>query len=120
MSWRIGVKHEQKEAVSRSREDFPTCGSGSTPRCIFKRSDILSTPKPFQVEIYLFFPPKSPTEVLKLTPQRQHASEIGTFADFVGVREEFFRPALIRLNLVTALSRFREQCSLEDLELKCV
>ena len=122
MSWRIGVKHEQKEAVSRSREDFPTCGSGSTPSYIIKRSAtrILSTPKLLQVVIYLFFPPKSPTEVLKLTPQRRHASEIRAFADFFGVREEFFRPALIRLNLVTALSRFREQCSLEDLELKCV
>ena len=31
-----------------------------------------------------------------------------------------FRPAFIRPNLVTALSRFREQCSLEDLELKCL
>ena len=59
-------------------------------------------------EIYLFFPLKSPTEILKLTPQRQHASEIAAFADFFGVRgvlssrihsfgvrEEFFRPAFI-------------------------
>ena len=45
LSWRIGVKREQKEAVFRSQEDFPTCGS-SSPRCIFKRSAsrILSTP----------------------------------------------------------------------------
>ena len=35
--WRIGVKREQKEAVSRSQKDFPTCGSSSTPICIFKR-----------------------------------------------------------------------------------
>ena len=32
------LKREQKETVSRSREDFPSCGSSSTPRCIFKRS----------------------------------------------------------------------------------
>ena len=69
---------------------------------------------PFKVEIYsVFFPPKSPTEILKFTPQRQHASEIGGFADFFGVREEFFRPVFIPLNLKTAASRFREQCSLE-------
>ena len=52
--------------------------------------------------------PKSPT-----TPQRRHASELATFADFFEVGEEFVRLAFIRLNLVTALSRFRE---LEDLE----
>ena len=36
------------------------------------------------------------------------------------VREEFIRFAFIRLNLVTTLNRFREHCSLEDLELKCL
>ena len=77
--------------------------------------------QPFQVKIYLFFPPKSPTETLKLTPQRRHASEIAALADFFfffEVIEEFFRPAFIRINLVTALSRFHEYCSLEDLEFK--
>ena len=46
LSWRIGVKREQKEAVSRLQKDFPTCGSSSTPICIFKRSarQIFSTP----------------------------------------------------------------------------
>ena len=49
--------------------------------------------QPFQVEMYLFFPPKSPTELTAL-------------ADIFGVsREEFFRPTFIRLNLATALSR---------------
>ena len=38
--------------------------------------------QPFQVEIYLFFPPKSLTEILNLTPQRRHASELEAFADF--------------------------------------
>ena len=38
--------------------------------------------QPFQVEIYLFFPPKSPTEIFKLTPQRWQASELAAFADF--------------------------------------
>ena len=33
------LKQEQKEAVSHSREDFQSCiGSGSTLRCLFKRS----------------------------------------------------------------------------------
>ena len=36
------------------------------------------------------------------------------------VREEFIHLAFIRLNLVTALNRFHEHCSLEDLELKCL
>ena len=46
LSWRIGVKREQKEAVSRLQKDFPACGPSSTPICIFKRSAgrILSTP----------------------------------------------------------------------------
>ena len=53
---------EQKEAVSRSREDFPFCGSISAPRCIIARR-ILSTPahseilNRFPVEMYLVFPP---------------------------------------------------------------
>ena len=39
--------------------------------------------QPLQVKIYsMFFPPKSPTEILKLTPQRRHASELAAFADF--------------------------------------
>ena len=29
---------KQKEAISRLQKDFPTCGSSSTPICIFKRS----------------------------------------------------------------------------------
>ena len=111
MSWRIGVKCE------RSQEDFPICGSSSTPRYIFKRSArrIFSTPALSGRNI-LVLSPKSPTEILKLTPQVRHASEIAAFADFFGGREKFFRLAFVRLNLVTALSRFREQCSLEDLE----
>ena len=72
--------------------------------------------------MYLFFPPKSPTEILKLTPQRRHVSELAGFAASFGVREfkEFFRPAYNGLNLVTVSYRFREQWSLEDLELKCL
>ena len=99
-------------------EDFPTCGSSSTPRGIFKRSARrFFQLQPFHVEIYcLVVSPKSPTEILKLTPQRRHASELAAFAHFFGVREKFFHLAFIRLNLVTALNRFREQCSLEDLE----
>ena len=31
------LKREQKEAVSPSWEDLPSCGSISTPQCIFKR-----------------------------------------------------------------------------------
>ena len=41
----------------------------------------------FKVKIYLFFPRKSPTEILKLMPQRWHTSELGAFVDFFGVRE---------------------------------
>ena len=79
--------------------------------------------QPYQVKIYLIFPPKSPTEILKLTPQRRHVSELAAcllqaMLTFFEVREEFFPTAFIRLNLETALSRFREQCSLEDLEFK--
>ena len=46
LSWRIGVKREQKEAVSCLQKDFPACGPSSTPICNFKRSAgrILSTP----------------------------------------------------------------------------
>ena len=59
------LKSEQKETVSRSREDFSSCGSISAPRCIFKRivRRILSTPahseilNRFPVEMYLVFPP---------------------------------------------------------------
>ena len=126
------VKTRAKKADSRSREDFSSCGHGSrsTRRCIFKRSArrSLSTPalsgifNRFSVEIYLIFPPKLPTENLNLTPQRWHVSELsGSVASF-GVREfeEFFRPACNRLNLVTESYRFREQWSLEELELKCL
>ena len=46
---------------------------------------------------------------------RTHAScvssQLAAFADIFGVRDEFFCPAFIRLNLVTALRRFREQCT---------
>ena len=76
--------------------------------------------QPFQIEMYLLFPPKSPTEILKLTPQRWHASDLVGFAAIFGVREKFFRPTFIQLNFVTPLNRFREQCSLEDLELTCL
>ena len=38
LSWRIGVKCEQKEAVSRPREDSTSGGSSWTPKCIFKKS----------------------------------------------------------------------------------
>ena len=71
---------------------------------------IFSTPALSGGNIFVLSP-KSPT-----TPQRRHASELAAFVDFFVVREEFFLLAFIRLNLVTALSRFREQCSLEDLE----
>jgi len=54
--------------------------------------------------MYLFFPLKSATEILKLMPQRWHASETlefsAGFAVFLGVREEFFRATFIQLNLV--------------------
>ena len=103
----------------RSQEDFPTCASSSTctPICILKRSArrIFSTPTLSGQNIFVLFP-KSLTEILKLMPQRQHAYELAAFADFFGVREEFFCLACIRLNLVTALSQLCEQCSLEDLE----
>ena len=57
------LKREQKEAVSRSREDFPFCESTSAPRYIFKRiaRRVLSTPSHseilnrFPVEMYLLF-----------------------------------------------------------------
>ena len=60
------LKREQKEAVSRSREDLPFCVSISAPRCIFKRiaRRILSTPahseilNRFPVKMYLLFPPR--------------------------------------------------------------
>ena len=49
--------------------------------------------------MYLFFQPKSPTEILKPMPQRRHASELLDFsAGFAlfGV----FHPAFIRLTLI--------------------
>ena len=111
------LKREQKEAaVSRAREDFPFCGSILAPRCIFKRiaRRILSTPahseilNRFPVKMYFVFPPQSATEILKLTPQTQHVSELAGFVAFLQ-SQEIFRPTLIRLNLVNALNRFREQ-----------
>ena len=121
LSWRIGVKRKQKEAVSRLQKDFPTCGSSSTSICIFKRSArrILSTPALSGQNILVLL---ALSEILKLTPHHEHtylvnkvaSSQIVAFADFLGFREEFFCPAFIRLNLVTALSRFREQGSLVD------
>ena len=62
----------------------------------------------FLVEMYLVFPPLSRTEIWKLTPQKRHASELAGFVAFLQ-SQEIFRPALIGLNLVTALNRFREQ-----------
>ena len=41
----------------------------------------------FQVEIYLFFPPKSPTEIWKLTPQRRHSSELAASVNFFWRRQ---------------------------------
>ena len=52
--------------------------------------------------MYLFFLPKSQTEILKLMPQRRHASELWDFS--AGFHPAFIR--LIRLN--------REQCSIEN------
>ena len=121
LSWRIGVKGKQKEAVSRLQKDFPTCGSSLTPVCIFKRYSrrILSTPALSGRNILVL---SALSEILKLTPHHEHmhlvnkvaSLQLVAFADFFGVREEFFCPAFIQLNLVTALSWFREQCSLED------
>ena len=48
------------------------------------------------------------TEIFKLTPQKRHASKLAGFVAFLQSKE-IFRPALIGLNLVTALNRFREQ-----------
>ena len=66
----------------------------------------------FPAEIYLFF--RHWNFKINAT-SRTHAScvssQLAAFADIFGVREEFFCPAFIRLNLVTALSRFREQCT---------
>ena len=99
------LKLEQKEGVFRSREDFPFCGSISAPRCIFKRTARRNLPTPanseilnrFPVDMYLVFPPLSLTEILKLTPQTRHASELAGFVAFLQ-SQEIFRPALIRLN----------------------
>ena len=60
----------------------------------------------------MFFP--APTEILILLLQRQHLSELAGFAACFRVREEFFCPAFIRLNLVTAMNQFLKQCSLVD------
>ena len=59
------LKREQTEAVSRSREDFPFCGSISAPRCIFERiaRRILSTPA--HLEILNRFPVKMYLVVLQ-------------------------------------------------------
>ena len=46
------------------------------------------------------------SEILKLTPHHEHthlvskvaSSQLATFADVFGVREEFFCPAFIQLN----------------------
>ena len=85
---RLVLEHEQTEVISRSREDFPSLGSNSTPRCnhhtgricqlqLFQGSQIDN----FTAEMYLLnFPPKSPTEILKLAIQTRHASELAGFA----------------------------------------
>ena len=65
----------------------------------------------FPAEIYLFF--RHWNFQINAT-SRTHASclssQLAAFADIFGVREEFFCPAFIRLDLETALCRFREQC----------
>ena len=84
--------------------------------CIFKRSArrILSTPALSGRNILVLSALK---QMSKITPYHEHTHLVDHrnlrpfIADIFGVREEFFCPAFIRLNLVTALSRFREQCT---------
>ena len=96
LSWGIGFKARG--------EGFPSCGSSSTPRCIFKR--FVRRQFQFFQESSIDFPSKSRTKIFKLTPQRPHTSELAGFAVFL-----VFRRVFIRLNLVlTAVNRFREQC----------
>ena len=79
--------------------------------------------QPFQVKMYLFFPPKSPTEILKLTSQRRHASELaGVAALFQWSQRRVLLPCLHSTQLsdcIESLNRFREQCLLENLG-KCL
>ena len=57
---------------TQTRKDLPSCGSTSTPRCVFKRAarGMLATLalcgilKKIPVETYLFFFPQSPTAIL--------------------------------------------------------
>ena len=59
---------------TQTRKDLPSCGSTSTPRCVFKRAarGMLATPalcgilKKIPVETYLFFFPQSPTAILNI------------------------------------------------------
>ena len=66
----------------------------------------------FPAEIYLFFRHWNfKTNLTSRTHASCVSSQLAAFADIFGVREEFFCPAFIRLNLVTALSRFHERCT---------
>lgn len=82
----------------QTREDVPSCGSTTTPRCVFKRSarGMLTTPalwgilNKFSVEMYFFFlPAKSPTEILKLMLQTRHVSEISASLLFLESEKHF-------------------------------
>ena len=71
------------QALLQTRQDCPSCGSTSTPRCAFKRSakGMLATPalfgilNKFYVEMYLFCFPKSPTAIWKYMLQMRHVSK---------------------------------------------
>ena len=66
----IGLKREQKEAV------FCSC------RRILSNPALPDILNRFTVKMYLFFRPKSGTEILKLIPERWHASELAASVPF--------------------------------------
>ena len=83
-------------------------------RCVFSKGPLgeFCQLQLFPAEIYLFFRHWNfKINATSWTHTSCVSSQLAAFAQNFGVREEFFCPAFIRFNLVTALSRFREQCT---------
>ena len=107
------IKREQKEAGSRSREDFSFCGSISAPQCIFKRiaGGILSTPAHSEI-LNRFFGRNVFGLSAVITDWNFEINATNRARIWIcGLcaflqSQEIFSPALIRLNLLNALNRF--------------
>ena len=65
----------------------------------------------FSVKIQFFFPPKSPTEILKLMPQSQHAFKLldfsGGFAAFLELERRVFPSRIQSTQLSNCINHFK-------------